>query len=118
MLVDMKRKKIKELLLKAAKGYLVNEVTVEYSEVNGQMKVTKRKEIKKEVPGDLKALQMLIESENMGSGGFANWSDEELDKEKERLLKQLKMGDENGKIASGSKGSCRAKKNSSPDEGN
>ena len=118
MVVDMKRKKIKELLLKAAKGYQVNEVTVEYSEVNGEMKVTKRKEIKKEVPGDLKALQMLIESEHMGSGGFADWSDEELDKEKERLLKQLKMGDENGKTGSGSKGSCRKQKDSSPDKGN
>ena len=118
MIVDMKRKKIKELLLKAAKGYQVNEVTVEYSEVNGQMQVTKRKEIKKEVPGDLKALQMLIESEQLGSGGFADWSDEQLDKEKERLLKQLKMGDENGKIGTGSKGERRKKKDSSPDEGN
>ena len=114
----MKRKKIKELLLKAAKGYQVNEVTVEYSEVNGQMQVTKRKEIKKEVPGDLKALQLLIESEHMGSGGFSDWSDEELDKEKERLLKQLKLGDENGKIGSRSKGNRRKQTDSCPDDGN
>ena len=118
MVVDMKRKKIKELLLKAAKGYQVNEVTVEYSEVNGHMQVTKRKEIKKEVPGDLKALQLLIESENLGLGSFSELSDEELDKEKERLLKQLKLGDENGKLGTGCKGSRRKKTDSSPDEGN
>ena len=93
----MKRKKIKELLLKAAKGYLVNEVTVEYSEVNGQMKVTKRKEIKKEVPGDLKALQMLLDVNGSQEGGAIVLTDEELEKEKQRLLKELKKGEKYAK---------------------
>ena len=47
MVRNVKREKIKELLLKAAKGYQVAEVTVEYAEVNGKMQVTKRKETKK-----------------------------------------------------------------------
>ena len=60
---DLKDEALKKLLLKAAKGYKIAEVTVEYSEVNGKMQVTKRKETKKDVPGDLKALQMLLENE-------------------------------------------------------
>ena len=118
MVKNMEAKKIKELLLKAAKGYKVAEVTVEYAEVDGKMQVTKRKEIKKEVPGDLKALQLLMESENISANGLSGLSDEELEKEKQRLLAQLKMGDENGKVGSRSKSACRKQEGSSANEGN
>ena len=101
MIRNVKHEKIKELLLKAAKGYQVAEVTVEYAEVNGKMQVTKRKETKKEVPGDLKALQMLLESEKLNADEFSRLSDEELEQEKRRLLKKLEQGDEHGKIGSG-----------------
>lgn len=94
---DLKIKKIKELLLKAAKGYEVAEVTTEYAEVNGVMQVTKRKEIKKEVPGDLKALQMLLETNSAGENSAIVLSDEELEKEKQRLLKELKKGEKYAK---------------------
>ena len=95
---ELKPKKIKELLLKAAKGYEIAEVTVEYAEVNGKMQVTKRKEIKKEVPGDLKALQLLIESQNEEGRASISLTDEELEKEKQRLLKELKKGEKHAKI--------------------
>ena len=83
--------------MKAAKGYEVAEVTVEYAEVNGKMQVTKRKETKKEVPGDLKALQLLLESERVKEGFPTALSDEELEKEKQRLLEELMQGEKHGK---------------------
>ena len=97
MVRKVKEKKFKELLLKAANGYEIAEVTVEYAEVNGKMQVTKRKETKKEVPGDLKALQLLLESEKLGESFPTALSDEELEKEKQRLLEELKKGEKHGK---------------------
>ena len=94
---QLKAKKIKELLLKAAKGYEVAEVTTEYAEVDGKMQVTKRKEIKKEVPGDLKAVQMLLYVDSVDDGPVT-LTDEELEKEKQRLLKELKKGEKHAKI--------------------
>lgn len=97
MAKDLTEKKIKELLMKAAKGYKVAEVTVEYAEVDGKMQVTKRKEVKKEVPGDWKALQLLLEKEG-AQESCAALSDEELEQERQRLLQELKKGEKHGKI--------------------
>jgi hypothetical protein len=85
-------KKIKEMLLKAAKGYKVAEVTVEYAEVDGKMQVMKKKEVKKDVPGDWKALQLLLENER-SEEHCDGLSDEELEKEKQRLLQELIKGE-------------------------
>ena len=82
-----KEEKIGEALLKVALGYQVAEVTEEYAEVDGQLKLTKRKKTKKDVPPDLKAVQLLLTSKE--ENGFSGWSDEELEKEKKRLLKEL-----------------------------
>ena len=96
---DLKDEALKKLLLKAAKGYKIAEVTVEYAEVNGKMQITKRRETKKDVPGDLKALQMLLENEKTeGLTGAGELSDEELEKEKLRLLEELKQGEKHGKL--------------------
>lgn len=92
MVKKKKEEKIGEALLKVALGYQVKEVTEEYAEVDGTMKLTKRKQIKKDVPPDLKAVQILLSAEE-GGNGFENWSDEELEKERERLLAQLERGD-------------------------
>ena len=82
-----KEEKIGEALLKVALGYQLAEVTEEYAEVDGALKLTKRKKIKKDVPPDLKAVQMLL---GEGSGeGYLDWSEEELEQEKQRLLQQL-----------------------------
>lgn len=82
--------------MKAAKGYKVSEVTVEYTEVNGKMQVTKKRETKKDVPGDMKALQLLLESERMDGESIGSLSDEALERERLRLLEKLKQGDGNG----------------------
>lgn len=84
----MKEEKINDALLKVALGYQVAEVTEEYAEVDGELKLTKRKKIKKDIPPDLKAVQLLLSAEN--EGNYSGWSDEELQAEKERLLAQLK----------------------------
>ena len=78
-----KEEKIGQALLKVALGYQIAEVTEEYAEVDGELKLTKRKKTKKDVPPDLKAVQMLLSSDGVD---FAQWSDEELEAEKQRLL--------------------------------
>ena len=82
-----KEEKIGEALLKVALGYQVAEVTEEYAEVDGKLKLTKRKKTKKDVPPDLKAVQLLLA--NDGDGGVAQLSDEDLETEKARLLTLL-----------------------------
>lgn len=84
--------KIADALLKVALGFQVAEVTEEYAEVDGALKLTKRKRTKKDVPPDLKAVQMLL-GEN--GGGMENMSDEDLEKEKQRLLAALKKAEKN-----------------------
>ena len=85
-----REEKIGEALLKVALGYQVAEVTEEYAEVDGKMKLTKRKKTKKDIPPDLKAVQLLLASEE--EGGFGELSDEDLEAEKARLLALLQQG--------------------------
>ena len=86
-----KEQKLNDALLKVALGYQVAEVTEEYAEVDGQLKLLKRKKTKKDVPPDLKAVQLLL-GEN--GGGVESMSDEELESEKQRLLDLLKTGEQ------------------------
>lgn len=83
-----KEEKIGEALLKVALGYQIAEVTEEYTEVDGALKLTKRKKTKKDIPPDLKAVQMLLGE--TGGEGYGQWSEEELEQEKKRLLAALK----------------------------
>lgn len=87
-----KEEKIGQALLKVALGYQLAEVTEEYAEVDGELKLTKRKKTKKDVPPDLKAVQLLLASDGADS---AQWSDEELEAERQRLLSVLQEGAEN-----------------------
>jgi hypothetical protein len=82
-----KEEKIGEALLKVALGYQVAEVTEEYAEVDGALKLTKRKKTKKDVPPDLKAVQILLETRQGDS--YGSWTDEELEEERQRLLEKL-----------------------------
>lgn len=82
-----KEEKIGEALLKVALGYQLAEVTEEYAETDGALRLVKRKKTKKDVPPDLKAVQMLLSGENGDS--FADWTDEQLEEEKARLLAAL-----------------------------
>ncbi len=86
--------KIENALLKVALGFQVAEVTEEYAEVDGALKLTKRKRTKKDVPPDLKAVQMLLEDHG---GAIENMSDEELEAEKKRLLDALEKAEKRGR---------------------
>ena len=80
------KEKIERALLKVALGFQVAEVTEEYAEVDGELKLTKRRRTKKEIPPDLKAVQLLLSGQGER---LEEMSDEELQKEKARLLAEL-----------------------------
>ena len=113
---EKKEEKLGDALLKVALGYQIAEVTEEYAEVNGELKLTKRKKTKKDVPPDLKAVQMLLAGE--GGEGYSGWSDEALQEEKERLLGLLKeaeqkptsKGKQGGRVATKTKKSSAVTK--------
>ena len=115
---DKREEKLGDALLKVALGYQIAEVTEEYAEVNGELKLTKRKKTKKDVPPDLKAVQILLATE--GSEEYLTWSDEALQEEKQRLLmllqesqqKQEEKAKQGGRVASKTKktGSTAKKK--------
>ena len=88
---EKKEEKLEDALLKVALGYQIAEVTEEYAEVNGELKLTKRKKTKEDVPPDLKAVQLLLATDE---GGYEGWTDEELQAEKERLLEVLQSAEE------------------------
>ena len=97
----MARKKVNvdEALLKVALGYQIAEITEEYTEANGELKLVKCKKTKKDVPPDLKAVQMLLGG---GENGISALSDEELEAEKQRLLAQLQEK-EGGRVETNAK---------------
>ena len=86
-MTDEKQEKINDALLKVALGCQIAEVTEEYAEVDGELKLTKRKKTKRDIPPDLKAVQILLSSEQKE---YATMSDEELETERLRLLAALK----------------------------
>jgi hypothetical protein len=82
-----KEEQIGEALLKVALGYQVSEVTEEYAEVDGELKLTKRKKTRKDIPPDLKAVQLLLSTAQ--GKEISAWTDEELEREREKLLSEL-----------------------------
>lgn len=110
---DEREEKLGNALLKVALGYQIAEVTEEYAEVNGELKLTKRKKTKKDVPPDLKAVQMLLSNEE--GAEYGGWTEEELNAEKERLLALLKTENEKteNKKKAGGRVATKAKKSSS-----
>ncbi len=85
----MKNKKIRDALINKALGYTTQEVTEEYGYTGDEFVLQKRKTSTKSYPPDLVALQMLIGKEEVKEE-YDNMSDEDLKKEKERLIKLLK----------------------------
>ena len=83
--------KLREAIMKVALGYRIEEVTEEYDAKDGELRLVKRKETRKDVPPDLKAMKLLLERQD-----YSALSDEELEAEKERLLEQLKEKYEQG----------------------
>lgn len=80
---------------KLVKGFCLKEVVEEYvADANGNMQLSKQKISKKIVPPNTDILKMLYKGEEQ-KVSFESWSDEDLEKEKQRLLKILKKGENN-----------------------
>ncbi len=94
-LSDLSEEKLKKALLKKALGYVAKEQVCEYSiDENGDEVLSKKKVTKKQLSPDLSALKILLEK-FYGDFSVEDMSDEELEKEKFRLLQLLKEEEEN-----------------------
>ena len=82
----MDGEKIKGALLERALGYDADEVVEEYGFSEGEAVLVKRKVTKKRVPPDIQAAKMLLDD----APPLTSLSDEQLQREKERLLLLLK----------------------------
>ncbi len=86
--MKVNNKKIEKALLDKALGYETKEVIEEYGLSGDELVLQKRKTSTKTYPPDLSALQMLLE--NREDGDLSSLTDEELNKEKKKLLELLK----------------------------
>lgn len=82
-------KKIEKALLDKALGFTTQEVIEEYGYSGEDFVLQKRKTSTKSYPPDLSALQILLENKG-GDGFYETMTDEELEKEKQRLLNLIK----------------------------
>ena len=78
-------KKLVDSLYKKAVGYTATEKTTEYSP-DGE--VVKKKVVSKHFPPDISALKAYLELISSGED-YESMTDEELEREKERLLKKM-----------------------------
>ncbi len=93
-MTDDKKSEIERALYKRAIGYDATETVEEFSDMDGEVKLVKKKVTVKNVPPDISAAKMLFDME--GKDELSCLSDEELEKEKKRLLKLLKEIKKNG----------------------
>ncbi|MBQ8748948.1 MAG: hypothetical protein IJZ29_00545 [Clostridia bacterium] len=81
---------IKDLLLKRAMGFEVEEVIEEYNEVDGDLILSKKKVTKKFIPPDSIALKFLLtQSVEEDNSSYENLSYNELLALKDELLEQI-----------------------------
>lgn len=74
-------------------GYDAQEITEEFSEDGeGNVKMTKKKVVTKNVPPDVTALKLLKDMDEFG-GDLRKYTDEELEEEKTRLKSLLTKGE-------------------------
>ncbi|MBO4594360.1 MAG: hypothetical protein J5697_01500 [Clostridia bacterium] len=76
---------VKDALKKKAFGYDTEETVEEFAYKEGEEILAKKKVTKKNVPPDITAIKMLLEEDV----DLSEMTDEELEKEKIRLLKLL-----------------------------
>lgn len=88
---DKENKELTKALLKKAMGYSVDEIVEEYAKTDeDNLTLTKRKVTKKHIPPDIPAARALLELFWDKNKDYKNYTDEELENEKQRLLKLLK----------------------------
>ena len=86
---EKNQKKIKKALLDKALGYTTQEIIEEYGISGDEFVLQKRKTSTKSYPPDLSALQLLLDEQGEDDK-YSKLSNEELEKEKIRLIKLLK----------------------------
>ena len=69
-----------------ATGYEATETVEEYSVVDGSLELVKKRVTVKDVPPDISAAKLLLDE-----GGVEELSDEQLESERTRLLKELAL---------------------------
>ena len=87
-----KNQLVQEALLRRATGYEATETVEEFSESNGELKLVKRRVSTKNVPADVAAAKLVMEGCKEELGALTN---EQLKKEKRRLLQLLKEVEKN-----------------------
>lgn len=93
---DINTKKIKEISLKAIEkcmlGTNVIETVSEYAldDEKNEMKLVKQKISEKTIPPNTDIIKLVFQSCEEEKKDYENLTDEELEKEKQRLIKQLK----------------------------
>lgn len=87
---------IKKALLKKALGFTCDEIVEEYSlDENGNPVLSKKKVTKKFNPPDITAMKMLLEKQDiLKDDELSHMTDNELKRERKRLLKLLKEEEE------------------------
>ncbi len=79
-----------EAIKTLAKGLVVKEVTKEYSaDKDGEMKLIKKKVNSKTLPPSVDVVKMIYTTNLDNTNKYKSMTDEELEKEKIRLLKEL-----------------------------
>ena len=82
------KKKITQALVKKAIGFDTVETVEEFSETDGEIKLLKRKVTTKSIPPDVAAAKLLMEMQS-DERDVTDMTDEELEKERLRLIKLL-----------------------------
>ena len=82
------KKKITQALVKKAIGFETVETVEEFAETDGEVKLLKRKVTTKSVPPDVSAVKLLLEMQSE-ERDIVDMTDEELEKERVRLMKLL-----------------------------
>ena len=94
----MKKKELEQLdnaLFNRAIGFSKDDVTEEYSMVEDKLTLIKKKLNSKYYPPELKAIEMLMEKYDLNSDNtYEAYTLEELQQEKEKLLKMLEEAQE------------------------
>ena len=82
------KKKITQAIVKKAIGFETVETVEEFAETDGEVKLLKRKVTTKSVPPDVSAVKLLLEMQSE-ERDIVDMTDEELEKERVRLMKLL-----------------------------
>lgn len=88
------KERLEKALLKKALGYTTKEVSEEYSKVDDDLVLSKRKLNTKSYPPDLASLQLMLARLDKDDEEYKNMTDSELLQERERLIKLLEKGGE------------------------